>query len=88
MTPSHVRVDPENVERGLVQLVLTLVELLRRLLEKQALRRMEGGSLTPEEIDRLGRTLQRLECRMEELKDHFGIDDLNIDLGPVGRLLD
>ena len=81
--------DPENVERGLVQLVLTIVELLRQLMERQALRRVEAGQLDDETVERLGRTLMALESRMEELKQTFGLDDedLNLDLGPLGRLL-
>jgi hypothetical protein len=80
--------DPEQVGRGLVQLVLTLVELLRQLLERQALRRLEGGTLTDEEIERMGETFMRLEERMEELKEHFELEDgdLNLDLGPLGTL--
>jgi len=84
----RVNVDPEKVEQGLVKLVLALVELLRRLLEKQAIRRIEGGSLTKEEINRLGLTLMRLEQKVRELQEHFQIDDLNINLGPLGDLLD
>jgi hypothetical protein len=85
----RVEADPENVERGLAQLVLTIVELLRRLMERQALRRVEAGGLDDETVERLGRTLMALESRMEELKRVFGLDDedLNIDLGPLGRLL-
>jgi hypothetical protein len=81
--------DPENVERGLAQLVLTVVELLRQLMERQALRRVEAGGLDDETVERLGRTLMALEARMEELKDIFGFDDddLNLDLGPLGRLV-
>lgn len=86
--PSRVNVDPEKVEQGLVKLVLALVELLRQILEKQAIRRMESGSLTNEEIDRLGRTLMKLEEKIKELKEHFRIDDLNINLGPLGNLID
>ncbi len=85
---ARVEVDSENVEKGLAQLVLTLIELLRQLMEKQAIRRMEAGSLTEAEIDRLGTTLMQLETRLEELKRHFEIDDLNIHLGPLGSLLD
>jgi hypothetical protein len=87
--PRRVNADPERVERGLAQLVLTLVELLRQLMERQALRRMEQGTLTDEEIERMGQTFQKLEQRMEELKEHFGLtdEDLNLDLGPLGRLL-
>jgi CRISPR/Cas system-associated endonuclease Cas1 len=81
--------DPETVERGLVQLVLTLVELLRQLMERQAIRRVEAGGLDDEEVERLGRTLMLLDARMTELRDHFGLtaEDLNLDLGPLGRLL-
>jgi hypothetical protein len=86
--PARLNLDPEKVEQGLVKLVLALVELIRQLLERQAIGRMEGGSLSDEEIERLGMTFLKLEQRMEELKAHFGIDDLNIDLGPLGKLLD
>jgi hypothetical protein len=81
--------DPETVERGLAQLVLTVVELLRQLMERQALRRVDAGDLDDETVERLGRTLMALEARMQELKEVFGLDDedLNIDLGPLGRLL-
>jgi hypothetical protein len=87
--PSRINADPERVEQGLAKLVLTLIELLRQLLEKQALRRIEGGSLTPEEIERMGVTFLRLEAKMTELKTHFGLEaeDLNLDLGPLGELL-
>jgi hypothetical protein len=85
----RVDADPENVERGLAQLVLTIVELLRELMERQALRRVESGTLDEETVERMGRTLMALERRMEELKEHFGLtdEDLNLDLGPLGRLL-
>ncbi|WP_081685537.1 gas vesicle protein K [Candidatus Solirubrobacter pratensis] len=86
---SRVRADPENVERGLASLVLTIVELLRQLMERQALRRVEAGGLDDETVERLGSTLMALEARMNELKETFGLDDedLNLDLGPLGRLL-
>jgi hypothetical protein len=85
----RVSVDPETVERGLVQLVLTLVELVRQLMERQAIRRLDAGALTPEETERVGRTLMLLQQRMDELREHFGLtpEDLNLDLGPLGRLL-
>jgi hypothetical protein len=85
----RVNADRENLEKGLAQLVLTLIELLRQLMERQALRRIEGGSLSAEEVERLGETFRLLSERMEELKDQFGLDDddLNLDLGPLGRLL-
>ena len=85
--PGRINLDPEQVERGLTQLVLSLVELVRQLMEKQALRRIEGGSLTVEQVERLGTTLLRLEQQMGELKDHFQIENLNIDLGPLGSLI-
>ena len=85
----RIEADPESVEKGLVQLVLTLVELLRQLMERQALRRVEAGGLSDEEVERLGRTLMLLEQRMEELREHFGLEpeDLNLDLGPLGHVL-
>lgn len=85
----RIDADPEAVERGLVGLVLTIVELLRQLMERQALRRVDVGDLSDEQIDRIGRTLMALEQRMAELRDHFGLSpgDLNIDLGPLGPLL-
>jgi hypothetical protein len=87
--PRRVSADPEQVERGLAQLVLTLVEFLRQLMERQALRRMENGTLSDEQIERLGETFMKLEQRMDELKEHFGLTDrdLNLNLGPLGDLL-
>src|ERR1041385_2135128 len=87
--PRRVNADPERVEKGLAQLVLTLVELLRQLMERQALRRMENGTLTDEQIERMGETFMKLEARMEELKAHFELEDrdLNLNLGPLGNLL-
>jgi Gas vesicle protein K len=85
----RIDADPESVEKGLVTLVLTLVELLRQLMERQALRRVEQGSLTDDQIERIGSTLMALDARMAELRDHFGltVEDLNLDLGPLGPLL-
>ena len=85
----RVNADPESVEKGLAQLVLTIVELLRQVMERQALRRIDAGSLTEDEEERLGRTFLELDLRMAELRDQFGLDeeDLNLDLGPLGRLL-
>src|SRR5947209_18856270 len=85
----RINADPESVERGLAQLVLTIVELLRQLMERQALHRVDAGGLSADEIERLGSTLMLLEQRMEELKEHFGFDDrdLNLNLGPLGNLL-
>jgi uncharacterized protein YjiS (DUF1127 family) len=87
--PSRVRADPETVERGLAQLVLTLVELLRQLMERQALRRMDEGALTDDEVERMGETFMKLADRMDELKAEFGLrdEDLNLHLGPLGDLL-
>jgi hypothetical protein len=85
----RVNADPESVERGLAQLVLTIVELLRQIMERQALRRIDGGTLSEEPIERLGRTFMELDKRLEELREEFGLteEDLNLDLGPLGRLL-
>lgn len=85
----HLELDKENVQQGLAKLVLTLLELIRRLLEKQAIRRMEAGSLTEEEIEALGETFMKLEEKMEELKIVFGLEDeeLNLNLGPLGDLM-
>ena len=82
--------DPRSAERGLAALVLTIVELLRQLMERQALRRVEDGTVSDEQAERIGYTLMRLEERMNELLDEFGLEpeDLNIDLGPLGPLLD
>ena len=87
--PSRIEASADDIESGLGRLVLTLVEFLRRVLEHQAVRRMEGGSLSEEEIERLGLALMRLEQRLGELKQAFGLEDedLNIDLGPLGRLI-
>jgi hypothetical protein len=87
--PRRLNADPETLEKGLAHLVLTLVELLRQLMERQALRRIEGGTLDDEEIERLGRTFMALSERMEELKRVFGLEDeeLNLNLGPLGNLL-
>ena len=85
----RVNADRDELEKGLAQLVMTLIELLRQLLERQALRRIDGGSLTQEEVERLGETFMLLEERMDELKEAFGLEDedLNLDLGPLGRLI-
>lgn len=87
--PERINVDAQSIEQGLAKLVLTLIELIRRLLEKQAVRRMEGNALTPEQVEELGLALMKLEAKMGELKAQFGLEDedLNIDLGPVGRLI-
>ena len=84
----QVELDPENMRRGLGQLVLTVVELLKELLERQAVRRVEAGTLTDAQTERLGRTFKALHQEMETLKQHFGLsdEDLNLDLGPLGKL--
>ena len=81
--------DPDDVERGLAKLVLALVEFLRRLLERQAVRRMEGGTLTDDEVERMGLALMRLEQKVHEMARAFGLDpaELNLGLGPLGKLL-
>jgi len=87
--PSRIDLDPEAVGRDLSKLVLTLVELLRRVVEHQAVQRMDDPDLSEEQIERMGTALQRLEEKMLEIKTVFGLadDELNIDLGPLGRVL-
>ena len=86
--PDRINADPERVEQGLARLVLTVIEVVRKVLEHQAVRRMDGGGLTAEEVERLGLTLLKLDERMQDLKGAFGLtdEDLQIDLGPLGRL--
>jgi hypothetical protein len=81
--------NPEDVRRSVLKLVLTLVELIRQLMERQAIRRMENGTLTDEETESVGLALMRLQQTIQELAEQFDIspDELNLDLGPVGRLL-
>ena len=88
--PVRYRLDEDGeAERGLTALVLTVVELLRQLMERQAIRQVEDGSVAGEQAERLGRTLMLLDERMTELREHFGLEeeDLNLDLGPLGTLL-
>ncbi|HZU13024.1 MAG TPA: gas vesicle protein K [Chloroflexota bacterium] len=87
--PGRIALDPERVEQGLARLVLSLIELLRRLMERQAIRRIDAGSLSDDEIERLGETFLKLDEKMQELKAAFGLqdDDLNINLGPLGDLM-
>jgi DNA anti-recombination protein RmuC len=89
VTQGRINATPENVESGLAKLVLTLIELIRKLIEKQAMRRIEGNSLTEDQIENLGETLMKLENKMEELKKIFNLTDkdLNLNLGPLGDLL-
>lgn len=83
-----IKIDGEKTRDGLAQLVLTIVELIRDLTEKQAIRRIKNGTLTEEEIERLGVNFQRMEEEVQKLKKYFGFkdEDLNLDLGPLGRL--
>ena len=89
---SAQRIDctPENIEQGLARLVLSIMELLRKVLERQAIRRMEGGSLSSQQVEEMGQALMKLEEKVRELADHFGLkpEDLNLDLGPLGKMLD
>ena len=86
--PPRLNTDPDKIENGLAKLVLTLIEVLRKVLEHQAVRRMEGGHLSDAEIERLGVALLRLNDRMQDMKGIFGLtdEDLQIDLGPLGKL--
>jgi hypothetical protein len=87
--PERVDIDPDDVEHGLAKLVLALVEFLRQLLERQAIRRMEGGTLSDEEVERMGLALMRLEEKVHEMARGFGLDpnELNLGLGPLGKLI-
>jgi tetrahydromethanopterin S-methyltransferase subunit B len=87
-TPARWNADPEDVKRSVMQLVLTLVDFIRQVMERQALRRMEEGSLSPDEIERIGVALMKLEETVNDLARQAGLDpkDLNLDLGPLGRL--
>src|SRR6266516_6417480 len=80
LLPERIELDPEDIERGLARLVLTLVELLRQVLERQAIRRMEGGGLSDDDVEHMGVALLELESKMVELRDVFGItpEDLNV----------
>ncbi len=87
--PERINIDAESVEQGLAKLVLTVIEFIRRLLEKQAISRVESGNLTPEQVEALGLALMKLEAKLQELKTQFGLaeEDLNLNLGPLGRLI-
>ncbi len=87
--PSRVDIDPDLVATDLARLVLTLIELIRRVVEHQAIQRMDDPDLSEEQVERMGLALLRLEEKLAEVRDVFGLaaDDLNIDLGPLGRLL-
>jgi hypothetical protein len=90
LLPQRLETDAESVQRDLLRLVLTVVELVRQLMEKQALRRVDDGDLSDEQIEALGTGLMNLEAAMRELRERFGLtqQDLNLDLGPLGSLLD
>jgi hypothetical protein len=87
--PPRWNADPEDVRRSVAKLVLTLVEFIRQLLERQAIRRMDAGTLTPDETEAVGLALMQLEATVRDLGAQFGLaaEDLNLDLGPVGRLM-
>jgi hypothetical protein len=87
--PPRWNADPEDVRRAVVKLVLTLVELIRQLLERQAIRRMESRTLTPDQTEAVGLALMRLEETIREIGAQFDLspEDLNLDLGPIGRLI-
>jgi hypothetical protein len=87
-TPARWNADPEDVRKSVMQLVLTLVDFIRQVMERQALRRVDEGTLTPDEIERIGLALMRLEETVNELAKQAGLDpkDLNLDLGPLGKL--
>ncbi|MGH3332723.1 MAG: gas vesicle protein K [Nocardioidaceae bacterium] len=88
--PQRLETDSESVQRDLMKLVLTIVELVRQLMERQAIRRVDEGDLTDDQVEELGVGLMRLEEAMLELRERFDLsaDDLNLDLGPLGTLLD
>ena len=87
--PSRIEIDPETVARDLGRLVLTLVELIRRVVEHQAVRRMDDPDLSEEQVEKMGLALMQLEDKMGEIREIFGLaeSELNIDLGPLGKLL-
>ncbi len=89
VTGQRINLEQDNVRNGLVRLVLTLVKLLHQLLERQALRRIDAGYLGDDEIERIGVTLMRQAQEIDRLRREFGLeeDDLNLDLGPLGKLL-
>jgi hypothetical protein len=87
--PPRWNADPQDVQKSVVRLVLALVEFLRKLLERQAIRRMESGTLTADETERIGQALMKLEETVHQIAHQFGLkpDELNLDLGPLGRLI-
>lgn len=88
-SPLRWNADPDDVQRSVAQLVLTLVEFIRKLLERQAIRRMEAGTLSDRQTEDIGRALMQLEATVRDLAARFGIsvEDLNLDLGPAGKLI-
>lgn len=88
-TPPRWNADPDDVQKSVARLILTLVEFVRQLLERQAIRRMEAGTLESEEIENLGIALMKLEETLHDIAHRFGLDpeELNLDLGPLGRLI-
>jgi hypothetical protein len=88
-SPPRWNADPDDVQRSVAQLVLTLIEFIRKLLERQAIRRMEAGTLTDEQTEDVGRALMQLEAAVRDIAARFGVppEDLNLDLGPLGRLM-
>jgi hypothetical protein len=88
-SPSRWNADPDDVQRSVAQLVLTLVEFIRKLLERQAIRRMEAGTLTHQQTEDIGRALMKLEETVVDIAARFGVlpEDLNLDLGPIGKLM-
>jgi hypothetical protein len=89
VAPARWNPDPEDVQKAVAQLVLTIVEFLRKLMERQAIRRMDHGTLTPKEVEAVGLALMRLEETVREIGAKFGLapEDLNLDLGPLGKLM-
>jgi hypothetical protein len=89
-TLQRIECSPETIEQGLAKLVLGLIELLRQLLERQAIRRMEGGTLTEQQVEEMGLALMKLEAKIKELADQFGLkpEDLSLSLGPLGNLVE
>jgi phosphoribosylaminoimidazole-succinocarboxamide synthase len=87
-TVQRIDCNSETIEQGLAKLVLGVVELLRRLLERQAVRRMEGGTLTDAQVEEMGQALMKLEAKIREMAQSFGLkpEDLNLELGPLGNL--
>jgi hypothetical protein len=88
-SPLRWNADPDDVQRSVAQLVLTLVEFIRKLLERQAIRRMDAGTLTGQQTEDIGRALMKLEEAVVEIAAKFGIppEDLNLELGPIGKLM-